>query len=167
MCLKSDPAEINRSRFHLLLGVSLEALCSPRSGELSRVELASCLGGLEALLEGERTRHLLANEKGILVELCNVLHRQLLSQENTATQARIMSVVGLAVKAAIQHLAEKKKTKLKEIFPANQSISEIPVEVEVLGEGGEEGILKPGRSPAFAVLEVTDFDCSKPVIRAM
>ena len=26
----SDPEEINRSRFHLLLGISMEALCSPR-----------------------------------------------------------------------------------------------------------------------------------------
>merc|ERR1719219_1591961 len=31
----ADPEEINRSRFHLLLGVSMEALCSPRTGDLS------------------------------------------------------------------------------------------------------------------------------------
>ena len=46
-----------------------------------RNQLSSCLGALEALLEGEITRKMLATEKGILVELCNVLHRQLLSQE--------------------------------------------------------------------------------------
>ena len=50
---------------------------------------------------------------------------------------------------------------MQEIYPANQSISEIPAEVEVLGEGGEEGILKPGRSPAFAVLEVSMYCLSE------
>ncbi|XP_023347268.1 HEAT repeat-containing protein 5B [Eurytemora carolleeae] len=151
---QSDPSDINRSRFHLLLGVSLEALCSPRSGELSRNQLSSCLGALEALLEGEITRKMLATEKGILVELCNVLHRQLLSQENIGTQARIMSVVSLAVRAAAQEFADIKRAKLKEIYPANQALTEIPPEVALLGEGGEEGNIKPGSSPAFAVLEV-------------
>ena len=58
------------------------------------------------------------------LQVCNVLHRQLLSQENTATQARIMAVVGLTVKAAAENLAARKIAKLKEIFPANQSLTQ-------------------------------------------
>jgi hypothetical protein len=58
----------------------MEALCSPRSGELTGGQLGSCLAALEALLEGEEARRLLMAERGIVVELCNVLHRQLLSQ---------------------------------------------------------------------------------------
>ena len=74
------PEAINRSRFHLLLGVGMEALCSPRAGELTSGQLGSCLAALASLLEAEEARRLLMAEAGIGVELCNVLHRQLLSQ---------------------------------------------------------------------------------------
>ena len=40
---------------------------------------------------------------------------------------------------------------MKELFPANQSITDIPTEVAELGEGGE---LKAGKSVSFAILEV-------------
>ena len=69
-------------------------------------------------------------------------------------QQEILRVVVLVVRAASEHLADLKRTKLKEIFPANQSITDIPAPVSLLGEGGEEGVLKPGTSTAFAVLEV-------------
>jgi hypothetical protein len=75
-------------------------------------------------------------------------------QENTSIQQEILRVVALAVRAASEHLADLKRTKLKEIYPANQSITDIPAAVALLGEGGEEGVLKPGTSTAFAVLEV-------------
>ncbi len=75
-------------------------------------------------------------------------------QENTGIQQEILRVVALAVRAASEHLADLKRSKLKEIYPANQSITDIPAAVALLGEGGEEGVLKPGTSTAFAVLEV-------------
>ena len=48
------------------------------------------------------------------------------------------------------------RTRLKELFPANQSpaLPEVPAEVSGLGEGGEDGRLEAGRSVTFAVLEV-------------
>merc|ERR1712128_208436 len=134
-----DPEEINRSRFNLLLGVSMEALCSPRTGELTSSQLNNCLGALASLLESVWARVQLTREEGVLVELCNVLHRQLLSQDNTAKQEKILEVVSLAVKSATENLANKKKTKLKELFPANQSFTDIPAEVAGMVEGGEAG----------------------------
>jgi len=149
-----DPEEINRSRFNLLLGVSMEALCSPRTGELTSAQLSNCLGALASLLESSWARAQLTRGEGVLVELCNVLHRQLLSQDNTFKQEKILEVVNLAVKAASENLANKKKSKLKELFPANQSITEMPSEVAGMGEGGETGMVKPGKSVSFAILEV-------------
>ena len=151
----ADPEQINRSRFHLLLGVSLEALCSPRAGDLSLSHLSSCLGGLASLLEHPWTREQLAAQPGLLVELCNVLHRQLLTQDSTTIQSTVLNIIALALTAAKENLANRKKQKLKELFPANQSITDIPAEVAELGEGGQEdGELKPGLSVSFAILEV-------------
>jgi len=149
-----DPEEINRSRFNLLLGVSMEALCSPRTGELTTSQLNNCLGALASLLESAWAREQLTREDGVIVELLNVLHRQLLSQDSTIKQQKILEVVSLAVKSAAENLANKKKSKLKELFPANQSITDIPPEVAGLGEGGESGKIKPGKSTPFALLEV-------------
>ena len=48
------------------------------------------------------------------------------------------------------------RTRLKELFPANQSpaLTEVPAEVSGLGEGGEGGRLEAGKSVTFAILEV-------------
>ena len=50
------------------------------------------------------------------------------------------------------------RTRLKELFPANQSpaLPEVPAEVSGLGEGGEDGRLEAGKSVTFAILEVSD-----------
>merc|ERR1719219_433133 len=151
----ADPEEINRSRFHLLLGVSMEALCSPRTGDLSLSHLSACLAGLSSLLDHQWTREQLAAQPGLLVELCNVMHRQLLSQDDTSIQATVLTIISLALTAAKENLASRKKQKLKELFPANQAITDIPAEVAELGEGGQQdGELRPGLSVSFAVLEV-------------
>ena len=50
------------------------------------------------------------------------------------------------------------RTRLKELFPANQSpaLTEVPAEVSGLGEGDEDGRLEAGESVTFAILEVSD-----------
>ena len=141
-----DPEEINRSRFSLLLGVAMEALCTPRSGELSPAQLASCLAAVRALLGHSWTRAQLGSQ--LVVELCNVMHRQLLTQDSTQLQAVVLEVVSLAVTAAVESLATTKKNKLKDLFPANQSILSVPAEVAELGEAAEVG------GVAFSVLEL-------------
>ena len=126
----------------MLLGVSLEALCSPRAGDLSSSQLSSCLAGLSSLLEHPWTRAELSAQPGLLIELCNVMHRQLLTQDSSSLQSSVLSIFSLALTAAQEELANRKKTKLKELFPANQSITDIPGEVAGLGEGGQDGTLK-------------------------
>ena len=119
--------------------MSLEALCSPRAGDLPLAHLSSCLAGLSSLLEHHWARAQLSAQPGLLVELCNVMHRQLLTQDSSSIQSTVLSIISLALTAATEDLATRKKNKLKEIFPANQSITDVPAEVAGLGEGGEEG----------------------------
>merc|ERR1712080_694812 len=106
----------------------MEALCSPRTGELTPAELAHCLQALASLLKSPWARVQLVREERVLVELCNVLHRQLLSQDGVAEQIAILEVLSLAVLAAQEDLAVKKKLKMKDLFPANQSVAEEPAE---------------------------------------
>jgi len=150
----ADPEDINKSRFNLLLGVSLEALCTPRSGELSSSQLFHCLSAIKSLLDKVWSREQLSSQRGIMIEICNIMHRQLLTQDSTATQAVVLGVVSQTVTAAIEQLANQKKSKLKELFPANQSITEMPAEVVGMGEGGESGVLTHEDSVTYAVLEV-------------
>ena len=89
-----------------------------------------------------------------MVELCNVMHRQLLTQDSCSTQAAVLAVVSQAVTAAGEQLARKRKAKLKELYPANQSIPEMPAEVTGMGEGGDDGDISHGSSVTFAVMEV-------------
>ena len=121
-----------------------------RPGDLSLSHLSSCLAGLASLLEHQWTREQLSSQPGLLVELCNVMHRQLLTQDSTNIQSTVLNIISLALTAAKENLASRKKQKLKELFPANQSITDIPAEVAELGEGEQEGgELKPGLlSPA-------------------
>ena len=126
------------------------------------------------LYSSEWARGQLGATPPLLVELCNVLHRQLLTREAVTTQARVLAVVSLASKAAVQGLAASRRAKLKQLFPANQvtlytqrrSESKVcdttqepeegrePAAIADLGEGGEEGLIKPGQAVSFAVLEV-------------
>ena len=69
----------------------------------------------------------------------------------------MLAVVSQTVTAAIEQLASQKKSKLKELFPANQSITEMPADVVGMGEGGETGVLTHEDSVTFAVLEVFAF----------
>ncbi|XP_063239681.1 LOW QUALITY PROTEIN: HEAT repeat-containing protein 5B [Bacillus rossius redtenbacheri] len=139
-------------RFHLLFGISMEALCSPRSTEPLE-SVVTCLQALYTLLDSEWPRSLLTSDTSLGIELCNVLHRLLLTRDSPAAQLLVMDVLGQVVKAARESLDSRKRKKLKEMVPANQE-SELAQEVDLLGEGGSSGEIAPGGSLVFAVLEV-------------
>ena len=86
-------------------------------------QLNNCLSAVTALLSHPWAREQLTQDNGVTVELVNVMHRQLLTQDTAAVQSAVMAVVSSAVAAALEQLAAQKKAKLKELFPANQSIT--------------------------------------------
>ena len=58
----------------------ISASADSRSGELTPAQLSSCLAALGALLESAWAREQLSRQRAVMVELCNVMHRQLLTQ---------------------------------------------------------------------------------------
>ncbi|XP_044515519.1 HEAT repeat-containing protein 5B [Gracilinanus agilis] len=144
---KSLP-EINKDRMHLILGVSIQFLCSPRPEEPIE-HVTACLQALHTLLDSPCARIHIGEDQLIGVELLNVLHRLLLTWNPPSVQLLVTGVVQQIVRAAQDHLQEKRNT-----------LNEDDMEKEtcpVLGEGGDSGGLVPGKSLVFATMELLMF----------
>ncbi|KAG8504802.1 HEAT repeat-containing protein 5B, partial [Galemys pyrenaicus] len=144
---KSLP-EINKDRMHLILGVSIQFLCSPRPEEPIE-HITACLQALHTLLDSPYARIHIAEDQLIGVELLSVLHRLLLTWNPPSVQLLVTGVVQQIVRAAQDYLQEKRNT-----------LNEDDMEKEscpVLGEGGDSGGLIPGKSLVFATMELLMF----------
>ncbi|KAJ8983314.1 hypothetical protein NQ317_010852 [Molorchus minor] len=131
-------------KFHLLFGICMEALCSPHSVEPLE-SIITCLQALYTLLDTEYSRHLLISNRLMAIELCNVLHRLILTRDNHVCQLLCLEVLKQIIKAAREELDQKEKSK---------TVDDTETDIPILGEGGETGKLIPGKSLVFAVLEV-------------
>ncbi|XP_044910628.1 HEAT repeat-containing protein 5B isoform X2 [Felis catus] len=105
---KSLP-EINKDRMHLILGVSIQFLCSPRPEEPIE-HVTACLQALHTLLDSPYARVHIAEDQLIGVELLSVLHRLLLTWNPPSVQLLVTGVVQQIVRAAQDYLQEKRNT---------------------------------------------------------
>ena len=96
----------------------------------------------------------------LLVELCNVLHRTVLTRpDSPAVQTGAMQVLQLVLICATEKFEMAKRRKLTHELgvPANKRVgkdSEEYREVALLGEGGDSGNIESSQSVVFAALEV-------------
>ncbi|XP_068795473.1 HEAT repeat-containing protein 5B isoform X3 [Struthio camelus] len=146
--IKSLP-EINKDRMHLILGVSIQFLCSPRPEEPVE-HVTSCLQALHTLLDSPCARIHIAEDQLLGVELLSVLHRLLLTWDPPSVQLLVTGVVQQIVRAAQDYLQEKRNT-------LNEDDIEDKENCLPLGEGGESGGLVPGKSLVFAAMELLMF----------
>ena len=66
-----------------------------------------------------------------------------------------VEVLHLVLSASAENLDSAQKAKRRELgIPANRDPADLPTELPLLGEGGAEGEIEPGKSVAFATLEV-------------
>ena len=92
------PEEINSDRFYLLFGICIEALSNRRSADLTLGEVGSCLRALKALLDHVWTRtEVLSKVHLLLIELCNVLHRTILTRDSPTVHLLAMEVLKLVL----------------------------------------------------------------------
>ncbi|NP_001177993.2 HEAT repeat-containing protein 5B isoform 2 [Rattus norvegicus] len=140
--------EVNKDRMHLILGVSIQFLCSPRPEEPIE-HVTACLQALHTLLGSPYARIHIAEDQLIGVELLSVLHRLLLTWNPPSIQLLVTGVVQQIVRAAQDYLQEKRS-----------ALNEEDMEKEscpALGEGGDTGGLIPGKSLVFATMELLMF----------
>ncbi|NWH78927.1 HTR5A protein, partial [Piaya cayana] len=142
-----SPEDVNTDRFHLILGISVEFLCSPRS-DAAMENIIACLRALQALFSVPWPRSKIGGDQELGVELLNVLHRLILTRESPDIQLAALEVVRLILFAAQEHVKEKRRS---------AEVDDGAAEKETLpefGEGKDTGGLVPGKSLVFATLEL-------------
>ncbi|XP_074852993.1 HEAT repeat-containing protein 5A isoform X2 [Carettochelys insculpta] len=142
-----SPEDVNTDRFHLILGISVEFLCSPRS-DAAMENITACLHALEAFLDVPWPRSKIGGDQELGVELLNILHRLILTRESPDIQLATLEVVRRILFAAQEHVREKRRS---------AEVDDGAAEKETLpefGEGKDTGGLVPGKSLVFATLEL-------------
>uniref|UniRef100_A0A8C5T9X6 HEAT repeat-containing protein 5A n=1 Tax=Malurus cyaneus samueli TaxID=2593467 RepID=A0A8C5T9X6_9PASS len=145
--LVKSPEDVNTDRFHLILGISVEFLCSPGS-DAAMENIIACLHALRALFDVPWPRSKIGGDQELGVELLNVLHRLILTRESPDIQLAALEVVRLILFAAQEHVKEKRRS---------AEVDDGAAEKETLpefGEGKDTGGLVPGKSLVFATLEL-------------
>ncbi|CAJ1074884.1 HEAT repeat-containing protein 5A isoform X4 [Xyrichtys novacula] len=142
-----SPEDLNSDRLHLILGISVEFLCSPHS-EDQMENITSCLRALQALLDVSWPRAKIGNDQALSVELLSVLHRLMVTRESVSVQLAVLDLLQQIVTAAQEHVREKRHS---------AEVDDGAAEKETLpefGEGRDTGGLIPGRSLVFGALEL-------------
>ncbi|XP_053140311.1 HEAT repeat-containing protein 5A isoform X2 [Hemicordylus capensis] len=142
-----SPEDVNTDRFHLVLGITVEFLCSPRS-DAAMENITACLHALQALLDIPWPRSKIGGDQELSVELLNVLHRLILTRESPDIQLAALEVVHQILFAAQEHVKEKRRS--AEVDDGAEEKETLPE----FGEGKDTGGLIPGKSLVFATLEM-------------
>ncbi|KAM7403791.1 hypothetical protein PAMA_004293 [Pampus argenteus] len=142
-----SPEDVNADRLHLILGISVEFLCSPHS-EDQMENITSCLKALQALLDVSWPRAKIGNDQALSVELLSILHRLMVTREAVSIQLAVLDLLRQIVTAAQEHVREKRHS---------AEVDDGAAEKETLpefGEGRDTGGLVPGHSLVFGALEL-------------
>ncbi|KAH8383902.1 hypothetical protein KR009_011189, partial [Drosophila setifemur] len=129
---------LSADRFHMIFGICMEALCSMRSSERPR-NIISCLRSLHSIFDSDWARRQLVKDRALTIELCHVLHRQILTRDELLVQLLCVEILKQTIRAAREDLERKRDDN------ANAE------EEKGLGE---DDSMQPGSSHVYAVLEV-------------
>ncbi len=99
-------------RFHLVFGICLRDLCLSQASDPAE-NICICLEAMKCLLDSSWARGRLTKEVKLAIELCNVLHRLLLTRDLISVQVLVFQVVDHVVLAARERLDLLKRQKLK------------------------------------------------------
>uniref|UniRef100_A0A8B9LPZ3 HEAT repeat-containing protein 5A n=1 Tax=Astyanax mexicanus TaxID=7994 RepID=A0A8B9LPZ3_ASTMX len=142
-----SPEDISTERLNLILGISVEFLCSPHS-QNQMENIASCLHALQALFDVPWPRSKVGNDQALSVELLSVLHRLIVTRESPEIQLAVLELVRQVVCAAQEHVKEKRHSAEVDDGAAEKET------VPEFGEGRDTGGLVPGKSLVFGALEL-------------
>ena len=156
---KDETMKISKyDQFYLLFGICMEALSNPKSTEQSS-HVSTYLESLKELItNNEVTKSILMNNTQLILELCQVLHRLLLTHEVSDCQIVITEIVKSLIEIHSQHLLDEKR-KLMEDAASDQQADGDDGEgkqdqINALGEGGFSGEIEVHNSIVYSLLEI-------------
>lgn len=94
---------LSADRFHLIFGICMESLCSTRSNEKLDCVIA-CLQSLYTIFDSKWARETMVETKELLVELCNVLYRQILTRDSLEVQLLCIEIMKQSILIAKESL---------------------------------------------------------------
>lgn len=151
---------VSADRFHLIFGMCMESLCSTRTNEKLDCVIA-CLQSLYTVFDSKWSRGMLAKNKTLLVELCNVLYRLILTRDSLEVQLLGLEILKQSIMMANESLEDENVDENAEDNANNNNNTEENDDNrnEAIGENREvihygEHDIEPGKSHVYAVLEV-------------
>lgn len=149
---------LSADRFYLMFGICMESLCSTRSNEKLDC-VTACLQSLYTIFDSKWARKTMANTKELLVELANVLYRQILTRDSLEVQLLSIEIIKQSILIAKESLEVKvKDPNGNDVDEEGNHIDnrneEKPEETENDDDPKPEHEITPGRSHCYAVLEV-------------
>ncbi|XP_063803533.1 HEAT repeat-containing protein 5A isoform X1 [Pseudophryne corroboree] len=145
--LTKSPEDLNSERFHLILGICVEFLCSPPV-DAPMERITACLRAMRALLRGAWPWAQIGANHELAIELVSVLHRLLLMRESSEVQLLALEVGRQILSAAQEHIQERRRS--AEVDDGAEEKETLPE----FGEGRDTGGLVPGHSLVLAALEM-------------
>ncbi|VDM62667.1 unnamed protein product [Angiostrongylus costaricensis] len=141
------------SRFHLMIGIAVEALCS-RTTYADDNTIQSCVRAIHALLQCEWCQLQLMLDVKLPIELCNVLHRLILTRDSLTSQHLCVNCALAILNAARSsiHISNTIDMKNGNIPNATTGYGGLPKTLYAGGEG-DNGIAK-GTTLTFALMEL-------------
>ncbi|XP_073829130.1 HEAT repeat-containing protein 5B isoform X2 [Musca autumnalis] len=145
---------LSADRFHMIFGICMEALCSARTSEKPK-NVISCLQSMYTIFDSQWARRQLVKDKVLTIELCNVLHRQILTSDDLFVQLLCIEILKQSVRASKEQL-DSRRDEFLEQNKNNENTDNISLQEQIdqMGEGGASGEITPGSSHIYAVLEV-------------
>lgn len=152
---KISHGSLSADRFHLIFGICMESLCSTRSNEKLDCVIA-CLQSLFTIFDSKWARETMAVKKELLVELCNVLYRQILTRDSLEVQLLCIEVLKQSILIAKESLDPAQDANGNSVENNENKNAENSDDNEGKKENSElEHVIEPGKSHVYAVLEVT------------
>lgn len=143
-----------REYFPLLFGVSMEALCNPKSSQPFSF-IIICLKSLETLLAHPYSVTALGSDRKLSIELTNVLHRLLLTRDHPICQNLVLKIAEKILHACSVNLLREIEAKKKEMEESEKDeLKDVDEIVAQLGEGSTEGMINTWDSVVYSLLEV-------------
>lgn len=147
---------LSADRFHMIFGICMEALCSMRSSDKPK-NIVSCLRALHSIFDSDWARRQLIKDRALTIELCHVLHRQILTRDELLVQLLCVEILKQTIQAAREDLQRQRDANVKPKQPAdnaNENNVDESAESAENVELGEGSVMQPGSSHVYAVLEV-------------